>query len=105
MGSGCVVDQRFRRSDCIIEHLASPDKQQLKASDGTLSPWLQSLATFVGAAFKKYNMELTGVLQYVANQLKNGKRLEFLASGDRILLLFQLRLARPARSHSEYVGH
>uniref|UniRef100_A0A9J2PZ50 THO complex subunit 2 n=1 Tax=Ascaris lumbricoides TaxID=6252 RepID=A0A9J2PZ50_ASCLU len=35
-------------SFCIIEHLASPDKQQLKASDGSLSPWLQSLATFVG---------------------------------------------------------
>uniref|UniRef100_A0A0N4UJS0 THO complex subunit 2 n=1 Tax=Dracunculus medinensis TaxID=318479 RepID=A0A0N4UJS0_DRAME len=65
-------------SFCLIEHLASPDKQQLKASDGTLSPWLQSLATFIGNVFMRYNMELTGVLQYVANQLKNGKSFDLL---------------------------
>uniref|UniRef100_A0A158R5S7 THO complex subunit 2 n=1 Tax=Syphacia muris TaxID=451379 RepID=A0A158R5S7_9BILA len=65
-------------SFCIIEHLASPEKQQLKSSDGTLSPWLQSLATFIGTVFLKYNMELTGVLQYVANQLKNGKSFDLL---------------------------
>lgn len=47
----------------------------MKISDITLSPWLQSLATFVGVVFKKYSIELTGVLQYVANQLKAGKRL------------------------------
>lgn len=46
----------------------------IQASDGSLSPWLQSLATFVGNVFLKYNIELTGVLQYVANQLKNNKR-------------------------------
>uniref|UniRef100_A0A1I7W1H0 THO complex subunit 2 n=1 Tax=Loa loa TaxID=7209 RepID=A0A1I7W1H0_LOALO len=65
-------------SFCIIEHLAAPDKQQLKASDGSLSPWLQSLATFVGNVFLKYNIELTGVLQYVANQLKNNKSFDLL---------------------------
>uniref|UniRef100_A0A915HG33 THO complex subunitTHOC2 C-terminal domain-containing protein n=1 Tax=Romanomermis culicivorax TaxID=13658 RepID=A0A915HG33_ROMCU len=58
---------------CIIEHLASPSKEKLKVAYGTLSPWLQSLATFTGCAFKKYNIELTGLLQYVANQLKAGK--------------------------------
>ncbi|VDK68981.1 unnamed protein product [Litomosoides sigmodontis] len=63
---------------CIIEHLAAPDKQQLKASDGSLSPWLQSLSTFVGNVFLKYNVELTGVLQYVANQLKNNKSFDLL---------------------------
>lgn len=57
-----------------MEQLSSPDKEKLKVSDATLSPWLQSLATFVGAMFKKHNMELIGVLQYVANQLKAGKR-------------------------------
>ncbi|KIH50607.1 hypothetical protein ANCDUO_19312 [Ancylostoma duodenale] len=59
---------------CIIEQLASPDKQQLKASDGKLSPWLQALATLVGAIYKKYNVELSGMLNYVMNQLKNEKR-------------------------------
>lgn len=63
---------------CIIEQLASPDKQQLKASDGKLSPWLQALATLVGAVYKKYNVELTGMLNYVMNQLKNEKSFDLL---------------------------
>ncbi|KAK5977815.1 hypothetical protein GCK32_005891 [Trichostrongylus colubriformis] len=65
-------------SDCIIEQLASPDKQQLKASDGKLSPWLQALATLVGAVYKKYNVELAGMLNYVMNQLKNEKSFDLL---------------------------
>ena len=32
------------------------------------------LANFSGAIFKKYQIELGGLLQYVANQLKAGKR-------------------------------
>ena len=32
------------------------------------------LASFCGAMFRKYNIELTGLLQFVANQLKVGKR-------------------------------
>nr|CDJ88670.1 THO complex subunit 2-like [Haemonchus contortus] len=63
---------------CIIEQLASPDKQQLKASDGKLSPWLQALATLVGAVYKKYNVELAGMLNYVMNQLKNEKSFDLL---------------------------
>ncbi|CAJ0597189.1 unnamed protein product [Cylicocyclus nassatus] len=63
---------------CIIEQLASPDKQQLKASDGKLSPWLQALATLVGAIYKKYNVELSGMLNYVMNQLKNEKSFDLL---------------------------
>ncbi len=68
--------------------MAAPEKQQLKASDASLSPWLQSLATFVGTAFKKYNMELTGVLQYVANQLKNDKRYNYWREYWSIFIFF-----------------
>lgn len=32
------------------------------------------LANFTGAVCKKYPVELAGLLQYVANQLKAGKR-------------------------------
>ncbi|KJH43484.1 hypothetical protein DICVIV_10490 [Dictyocaulus viviparus] len=63
---------------CIIEQLASPEKQQLKATDGKLSPWLQALATLVGAIYKKYNVELAGMLNYVMNQLKNEKSFDLL---------------------------
>jgi len=36
--------------------------------------YITGLANFCGTVFKKYNIELTGLIQYVINQLKNGKR-------------------------------
>ena len=47
----------------MIDHLCDPNKQKLKASDAALS-------TFVAHSFRRYTMELTGVLQYIANELK-----------------------------------
>nr|KAI8726518.1 THO complex subunit 2-like [Biomphalaria glabrata] len=43
-----------------------------------ISLWLQSLANFAGAICHKYQVELTGILQYVANQLKAGKSIDLL---------------------------
>ncbi|XP_057313993.1 THO complex subunit 2-like [Hydractinia symbiolongicarpus] len=63
---------------CIIEALANPAKQRMKQSDTNLSAWLQSLSQFCGAVFKKYQTEITGLLQYIANQLKAGKSLDLL---------------------------
>lgn len=34
----------------------------------------QGLASLCGAVFRKYSIELAGLLQYVTNQLKTGKR-------------------------------
>ena len=47
--------------------------------------WLQSLSNFCGAVYKKYNIELTGILQYVANQLKNKKSLDLLILKEIVL--------------------
>uniref|UniRef100_UPI00193A5896 THO complex subunit 2-like n=1 Tax=Styela clava TaxID=7725 RepID=UPI00193A5896 len=63
---------------CIIEALANPLKERMKYDDTNISDWLQSLASFSGAVFKKYTIELSGLLQYVANQLKAGKSLDLL---------------------------
>ena len=47
--------------------------------DGTsISMWLTNLAMFCGCVYKKYNIELTGLLQYVANQLKAKNSLDLL---------------------------
>ncbi|XP_077163774.1 THO complex subunit 2 isoform X2 [Paroedura picta] len=62
---------------CIIEALANPEKERMK-HDTTISSWLQSLASFCGAVFRKYPIELAGLLQYVANQLKAGKSFDLL---------------------------
>lgn len=59
---------------CLIESLANADKKRVKHDSTSISSWLQSLSSFCGAVFKKYNIELTGLLQYVANQLKAQKR-------------------------------
>ncbi|KAL7979484.1 hypothetical protein Chor_004642 [Crotalus horridus] len=64
--------------DCIIEALANPEKERMKHDDTTISSWLQSLASFCGAVFRKYPIELAGLLQYVANQLKAGKSFDLL---------------------------
>ncbi|XP_059959819.1 THO complex subunit 2-like [Mesoplodon densirostris] len=63
---------------CIIEALANPEKERMKHDDTTISSWLQSLASFCGAVFCKYPIDLAGLLQYVANQLKAGKSCDLL---------------------------
>ena len=40
--------------------------------------WLTALASFCGSVYKKHNIELTGLLQYVANQLKAKHSLDLL---------------------------
>lgn len=46
----------------------------MKYDDTNLSTWLKSLANFTGLVLKKYQVEFTGVLQYICNQLKAEKR-------------------------------
>ncbi|KAK2503524.1 hypothetical protein MC885_006227 [Smutsia gigantea] len=63
---------------CIIEALANPEKEKVKHNGTTISSWLQSLASFCGAVFRKYPIDLAGLLQYVANQLKAGQSSDLL---------------------------
>ncbi|XP_001606603.2 THO complex subunit 2 isoform X1 [Nasonia vitripennis] len=63
---------------CLIEALAGAERNRFKHDGTSISLWLQSLASFCGAIFKKYNIELTGLLQYVANMLKAQKSLDLL---------------------------
>ncbi|XP_017775974.1 PREDICTED: THO complex subunit 2 isoform X2 [Nicrophorus vespilloides] len=63
---------------CLIESLANAEKKRVKHDSTSISNWLQSLSSFCGAVFKKYNIELTGLLQFVANQLKAQKSLDLL---------------------------
>lgn len=62
---------------CLIEALAQADRNRFKHDGTSLSMWLQGSANFCGAIYKKYNIELSGLLQYVANQLKAHKRFVF----------------------------
>ncbi|XP_076041102.1 THO complex subunit 2-like protein isoform X4 [Oratosquilla oratoria] len=64
-------------SYCLVE-LVSESKDRIANDSMGIAPWLQSLSAFCGAAFKKYNMELSGMLQFVANQLKAEKSIDLL---------------------------
>lgn len=69
---------------CVLEQLASPSKESLKASDGTTSSWLISLATLVGALLKKYTIELAPVLDYVGMQLRSDKSADLLILNEML---------------------
>lgn len=62
----------------MIENLSNPVKAQSKTSDGAFSLWLISLASFTAAVYKRYSIDFTGLLQYIANQLKDGKNLDLI---------------------------
>ncbi|XP_040063218.1 THO complex subunit 2 isoform X5 [Ixodes scapularis] len=67
---------------CVAEALCNPEKDRMKHDGTSISLWLQSLASFCGAVFKKYSIDLTGLLQLVANQLKAEKSLDLLVLKD-----------------------
>jgi len=72
---GIFLDDQL---DCIIEALGNPQKERMKHEDTNISHWLQGLASFCANVFKKYPIELTGLLQYITNQLKAGKSFDLL---------------------------
>jgi THO complex subunit 2 len=63
---------------CVIEALVTTGRDRFKYGGTSLSDWLQSLAYFCGAIYKKYSIELSGLLQYICNQLKAHKSLDLL---------------------------
>jgi len=50
----------------------------MKHDSISISSWLHSVATFCALTFKKYPIELTAIIQYVINQLKNRKSYDLL---------------------------
>ena len=59
---------------CIIEMLMQPNRVNNKQTNGMAASWLVNLSVFCGSIYKKYNIELVGILQYVCNQMKSHKR-------------------------------
>ncbi|XP_050689638.1 THO complex subunit 2-like isoform X2 [Eriocheir sinensis] len=62
---------------CIVEIL-SENKDRIANDAMAISTWLQSLSSFCGAVYKKYPIDLGGILQFVANQLKAEKSIDLL---------------------------
>lgn len=62
----------------------------MKYDDTNLSSWLKSLANFTGLLLKKYQVEFTGILQYVCNQLKAEKRSVFSTGYDLYKIIMRM---------------
>lgn len=58
---------------CVVEALSTQRKDRLQDDGVTVSGWLKSIASFCGAVFKKYNIDLTGLLALLANKIKDQK--------------------------------
>ncbi len=58
--------------------ISDAEKDKMKIDSTSVSTWLKSVATFCALAFKKYPIELTAIIQYVINQLKNRKSYDLL---------------------------
>ena len=61
---------------CIVESLGDATRQKTSTDGLSISQWLLSLASFCGSIVKKYSVELPGLLQFIANQLKMQKSLD-----------------------------
>ncbi|OCB90862.1 hypothetical protein A7U60_g1886 [Sanghuangporus baumii] len=60
----------------IIDALANPHKDRLKEDGANAADWLQSLATFSGALFRRYSTDSSSLLRYIVHQLYNGQTSE-----------------------------
>ena len=77
----------------ILSHLASTSKDRLKDDGLHVSLWMQSLSSFCGNLYKKHpNIELVGLLQYIANTLKSGQSLQLLLLRDLVTKMAGIEL-------------
>lgn len=60
----------------VLEGFSQPDKPRVKEDGVNICDWLQSLASFTGMLFRRYNADLTPVLKYIVHQLYNGQTSE-----------------------------
>ncbi|KAF4602377.1 THO complex subunit 2 [Pleurotus pulmonarius] len=68
----------------VLDCLANPNKARVKDDGVNTSDWLQSLASFIGMLFRRYNADLTPVLSYIVHQLHNGQTTEIIVLRELI---------------------
>ncbi|KAJ3922736.1 transcription factor/nuclear export subunit protein 2-domain-containing protein [Lentinula edodes] len=68
----------------ILDALANPNKERVKDDGVNTSDWLQSLASFTGMLFRKYNANMSPILTYIVHQLQNGQTTEIVVLRELI---------------------
>lgn len=63
----------------VIIDALSASRSKLKSDGVNVSQWLQGLATYTGAFYRRFpNVELQGLLLYLANRIKDSESLDLL---------------------------
>ncbi|KAJ3795196.1 transcription factor/nuclear export subunit protein 2-domain-containing protein [Lentinula aff. detonsa] len=68
----------------ILDALANPNKQRVKDDGVNTSDWLQSIASFTGMLFRRYNASMSPILTYIVHQLQNGQTSEIVVLRELI---------------------
>lgn len=63
---------------CIYDSLQNDPKKRVKHDGCAISPWFQSTSLFCATAFKKYNVDLSGILLYITDQLSQNSSAELI---------------------------
>ncbi|TDL29757.1 hypothetical protein BD410DRAFT_710827 [Rickenella mellea] len=69
----------------ILDALADPSTERVKDDGVYASHWLQNLAMFTGALFRRYSSDLTPLLKYIVHQLYSGQTTEIIVLEKLIL--------------------
>jgi THO complex subunit 2 len=63
----------------LLDLMSNTEKQKLKSDGVNIAGWFQNLSCFCGSFYRKYpHVELQALLQFVANQLKDGSSLDLI---------------------------
>jgi THO complex subunit 2 len=54
---------------CLIDALSDRRKRRVEENGTSLASWLKSVANFCGTLFRRHEVDLEGILQYLFNQL------------------------------------
>eukprot|EP01116_Phalansterium_solitarium_P022218 TRINITY_DN7258_c0_g1_i1.p1 TRINITY_DN7258_c0_g1~~TRINITY_DN7258_c0_g1_i1.p1 ORF type:complete len:1434 (-),score=569.04 TRINITY_DN7258_c0_g1_i1:98-4399(-) len=82
----------------LLEKVASHAEDKLKKDGTSISMWFQNVAVFAGAFYRKHhNVEFSGLLHYIVNQLKDEQSID-------LILLRELIAAMTGIEIIEHMG-
>lgn len=69
---------------CLVAYLSEPVNDRRKHDTMRIAPWFTNVAEFSGLALRKSSIEMSGLLQYVASQLKDNRTVDLLVLKELI---------------------
>ncbi|KAL5032135.1 hypothetical protein BDV3_000726 [Batrachochytrium dendrobatidis] len=86
-------------SFCLIEALSDRRKQRVEENGTYISPWLKALSSFTGMLLRRHEVDMTGMLQYIANQLASDNVYDLIVLQDIIISMSGIKPLDDATEH------